>query len=431
MKKSLVIMMLFGLFSASLFSTSVGWGNLQWPFNLSVVQGETTDNIYGQVWMGGVTDAPGEGVDITAELGYGADGTTPDETWTWNAAAYWGDAGANDEYAYALECTMDAGDYGYSYRYQYTGETDYYYASEIGNLTVSDAPLPTYDVTFRVDMQNQTVSGDGVHIAGSFQGWDPAATELLDPEMDNIYSVTVELEAGTYNFKYVNGNAWGQDEGVPEECNVGGNREAVTPDEDLVLDIVCYGECGACSNLTAQDVTVTFQVNVAALDPGWYAGGVAVQGNIAPLDWNAGSNLLTDPDMDMIYTGDVVFPAGTFPDVEYKFTRDDGSRAWQWEDSNNRPFTIDDSGATQVLAVDYWNDAVPVPVNLVLEISGLDAVLTWEAVSGATGYNVYRSEDPYGEFIRINLGTVTAETYTDLNAGTIDKYFYEVKAIVE
>ena len=424
-------MMLFGLLSASLFSTSIGWGNLQWPLNISIVQGETTENIYGQVWMGGVTDAPGQGEGIIAEFGYGTDGSTPDETWTWLEPYYFGDAGSNDEYAFNLECLMPAGDYDYTYRYQYLGETDYYTAAEHGDLTVTDAPLPTYDVTFQVDMQNQTVSGDGVHVAGSFQGWDPAGTELLDGDMDGVYTVTLALEAGTYNFKYINGNAWGQDEGVPGECNVGGNREAVTPDEDVILDVVCFGECGACSNLTAQDVTVTFQVYVGALDPAWYVGGIAVQGDTAPLDWNAGSNLLTDPDMDMVYTGDVVFPAGTFPDVEYKFTRDDGSRAWEWESANNRPFTIDDSGTTQVLAIDYWNDAIPVPTSLDLEIAGNDAVLTWTPVFGATGYNVYRSEDPYGEFIRINLGTVTAETYTDLNAGTIDKYFYEVKAIVE
>ena len=35
-------------------------------------------------------------------------------------------------------------------------------------------------VTLTVDMSNQTVSPDGVHVAGSFQGWDPGATPMTD-----------------------------------------------------------------------------------------------------------------------------------------------------------------------------------------------------------------------------------------------------------
>ena len=35
------------------------------------------------------------------------------------------------------------------------------------------------DVTFMVDMQYQTVSNDGVHIAGSMQGWDPPLRHCL------------------------------------------------------------------------------------------------------------------------------------------------------------------------------------------------------------------------------------------------------------
>ena len=31
-------------------------------------------------------------------------------------------------------------------------------------------------VTLTVDMSNEMVSTDGVHVAGNFQGWDPGAT---------------------------------------------------------------------------------------------------------------------------------------------------------------------------------------------------------------------------------------------------------------
>jgi hypothetical protein len=38
----------------------------------------------------------------------------------------------------------------------------------------------TVDVTFQVNMQDQTVSANGVHLAGNFQGWDAASTEMTD-----------------------------------------------------------------------------------------------------------------------------------------------------------------------------------------------------------------------------------------------------------
>ena len=37
-------------------------------------------------------------------------------------------------------------------------------------------------------MTNQSVSEFGVHVAGSFQGWNPSSTQLTDDDGDNIYS---------------------------------------------------------------------------------------------------------------------------------------------------------------------------------------------------------------------------------------------------
>ncbi|HHE37634.1 MAG TPA: hypothetical protein ENL20_03560 [Candidatus Cloacimonetes bacterium] len=422
MKKLSFLVILIVVFSLNLFSTSIGWGNLQWPFSISIVQGETTENIYGQVWMAGVTDSPGEGEGITAELGYGTDGSTPDETWTWFAASYFGDAGggSNDEYIYNLVCSMAAGEYDYTYRYQFTGDTDYYYAAEIGNLTVNDAPPPTYDVTFQVDMQHQTVSEDGVFLAGSFNGWNPTATPMDPPTRDNVYTVTLELESAYYEYKYINGSEW-------ESIS---NRTITTPEENHVIPVVFFNDF---AGGTSQAVDVTFQVYMGELDSSWYAGGVSVQGSVSPLDWTPGSKRLTDPDEDLVYTATITFPAGSAFDVDYKFTRDDGvARTWWWEDCNNRPFTIDDSAPTQILDLNYWNDTLPVPQNVTTTINVNDVEIYWDAVFGDPSYNVYRSEDPYGDFgTPINPLPLNTNTYNDENAALVDKYFYEVKAIIE
>ena len=421
------------LLCLNLFSTSIGWGNLQWPFSIQITAGDTTEFIYGRVWMDGVTNQPGQGAGITAEVGYGPQGSTPDSTWTWVAADYNTDVGNNDEYKQTLTVNT-AGTYDYTYRYQYTGDTDWYIASERGTLTVNEQPPPTVNVTFQVDMQNQTVSENGVHLAGSFQGWDPGATEMTDSDLDEVYTVTLELTANDYHeFKYVNGNAWGSDESVPGECNHNGNRYLTVPETDTTLTVVCFGECGACTPLTNQDVTVTFQVYMGTLDPAWYAAGVSLQGSVTPIDWTPGSTLMEDGDEDLIYTVDVTFPAGTYPTVEYKFTRADSSseRTWYWEDCYNRSFEIDDSDSVQVLSVDYWNNVIPAPENVTTTIIGDDVQISWDAVPGNPLYDVYRSSDPYSGFVKINSSSLSSTFYLDEDAALETKYFYEVKAIRE
>ncbi|GIS04551.1 MAG: hypothetical protein CM15mP107_1710 [Bacteroidota bacterium] len=85
------------------------------------------------------------------------------------------------------------------------------------------------NVNFMVDMSNETVSQNGVHLAGSFQGWDPSSTEMLDDDGDGVYEVSLDLNIGTYQYKFVNGSDWSgsnnDNESVPTECNVSGNRE--------------------------------------------------------------------------------------------------------------------------------------------------------------------------------------------------------------
>ena len=84
-------------------------------------------------------------------------------------------------------------------------------------LAFSLAAVAQVNVTFQVDMNQQTVSADGVHCAGNWQAaagfpgdWDPSTAELLDPDMDGVYELTVQLAAGSYEYKFINGNAWGK-----------------------------------------------------------------------------------------------------------------------------------------------------------------------------------------------------------------------------
>ncbi len=116
------------------------------------------------------------------------------------------------------------------------------------------------DVTFQVDMSQQTISPDGVHIAAGFQGWAPGETLMTDAG-GGIYTYTAILQSGTYQeYKFVNGDEWGEDEVVPAECSFNNNRFFTTPEVDTTLGTVCYALCGPCP--TPVEVEITFQVDM-------------------------------------------------------------------------------------------------------------------------------------------------------------------------
>ena len=108
-----------------------------------------------------------------------------------------------------------------------------------------------------------------------------------------------------------------------------------------------------------QDVTVTFQVDMTLVDPVYT---VSVAGSFN--GWTVGADTLSDADGDNIYSGDVLFTAGTNPYHEYKFVN--GST---WEDYiSNRLLHIDDSSPTMVLPPVYFNDIPPDEIYVTFQV---------------------------------------------------------------
>ena len=104
-------------------------------------------------------------------------------------------------------------------------------------------------VTFQVDMSQMVISSNGVHLAGSFQGWDPSTYPMTNIG-GGIYAMTLNLPPGNYEFKFINGNAWGLDESVPAVCGMPNvfsvyNR-SVDITSDIILPAFCFGQCGPC-----------------------------------------------------------------------------------------------------------------------------------------------------------------------------------------
>ncbi|WP_448539150.1 hypothetical protein, partial [Schleiferia thermophila] len=81
----------------------------------------------------------------------------------------------------------------------------------------SCSPCPPASlVTFRVDLGLLAPDPNGIHIAGNFQGWNPASTPLTFDSTGGFWYLTTSLPEGDSVFyKFVNGNTWGNDEIVP------------------------------------------------------------------------------------------------------------------------------------------------------------------------------------------------------------------------
>ncbi|TGE17353.1 alpha-amylase family glycosyl hydrolase [Hymenobacter elongatus] len=170
-------------------------------------------------------------------------------------------------------------------------------------------------LTFRVDMRQQTVAASGMHVAGNFQAaagyagnWNPATTLLTDPDGDKIFEVTVAVPAGTYLYKFVNGNGWNGAEAPTLDCGVndgGGNinRQVTVGAAALRLPATPFNGC-----LTQ----VHFAVNMRGQSVS--RSGVHVIGNFQTLagyatNWDPTAIPLADTNGDGIYEGQVSLPA--------------------------------------------------------------------------------------------------------------------------
>jgi hypothetical protein len=56
-----------------------------------------------------------------------------------------------------------------------------------------------------------------IYLAGNFNGWNPSNDDYLlsDEDGDGIYSITINLEPGTYQYKFVIDSRWTKDPNAP------------------------------------------------------------------------------------------------------------------------------------------------------------------------------------------------------------------------
>lgn len=57
--------------------------------------------------------------------------------------------------------------------------------------------------------------GSEVYVAGSFNGWNPRYARLSDESGNGLYSITIYLPPGTYEYKFVVNGVWQADPQCP------------------------------------------------------------------------------------------------------------------------------------------------------------------------------------------------------------------------
>lgn len=122
----------------------------------------------------------------------------------------------------------------------------------------------TDNVTFRVDMTGVTIGANGVHVVGTFNGFDSNANLLTQEGATNIYSATIALNSGSwYEYKFIDDNNYDNVENPSQPCaGTNGNRYLYVNNSntDITLEVVPYNGC----NAPGTGFTATFNVDLTS-----------------------------------------------------------------------------------------------------------------------------------------------------------------------
>ena len=138
-----------------LTATSIDWANLQWPASGTQCLGQT-HNVYGQLYIAGITNGPGPANGVVAQVGVNTNNTDP-STWpagSWTSANFNTQVGNNDEYTASIGQLLSAGTYYYTFRYSLGQGCPFFYggynggawngtSNTNGSLTINPAPNAT------------------------------------------------------------------------------------------------------------------------------------------------------------------------------------------------------------------------------------------------------------------------------------------------
>ncbi|MBU1746228.1 MAG: Ig-like domain-containing protein [Chloroflexi bacterium] len=387
---------------------TIGWANLQWPYEITHTIGLTpTENIYGQVWIDGVTGQAGATPGLLAQVGYGPTGYAPN-TWTeWVDAAFNGDAGNNDEFKGQL-LPEETGEFYYVYRYSTTAGRDWAYADRSGIID------PTAKGVVNPGLLHVLSSGDTTAPAM------PTNLQVIHWGADHIslaWNPVADGDLYAYDLY-----RWGQGQTAGDKVRIARimaptavyTDNAVLTNQAYTYTVqaldTSFNRSGfsneAAGQAVQRQVSVTFNVEIPAFTPAGDT--IYIAGDSAPVfgaSWNPSHQALTQVDATH-WT--VTLPASDGARLQYKYTRGswDKVEKWGWLTGfANRELTVE-YGATGAMTVNdtahNWRDPLVVSV---------------DPPAGAT---IFDPDDPIVATFSRGLNPTTVSTQTVLvNGGAI------------
>ena len=194
----------------------------------------------------------------------------------------------------------------------------------VGTIIVEEAPN-TVQVTFNVNMANETTSSDGVFLAGGADFGVAGDNPMSDDDGDDIWTITKTLPIGyTGNYTFLNGNCpdWTCKE------NIVGQSCANRPYSDRLLSNItenttigtCFSQCttdGTCEAPSYQPV-VTFQVDMSNAE---LTGTETIYVTGSMDGWCGPCTVMTDDNGDNIYTVDLALAPSQGYEFKYMIRR--------------------------------------------------------------------------------------------------------------
>ena len=124
----------------------------------------------------------------------------------------------------------------------------------IDDVMLTDV-APITQVYVLVDMRNEKISPNGIHVAHNLVDWKPDVTEMK-PIGDSLYLAIIDVPVTTeFRFKIINGDSWGQNESVSPTCgikNAAGyyDRGSTVTEGGTLYGPFCFSQCMSCDDRT-------------------------------------------------------------------------------------------------------------------------------------------------------------------------------------
>ncbi len=247
----------------------------------------------------------------------------------------------------------------------------------------------------------------GPSIVGDFQAWDPADPAYdLTLQPNGVYTLTVSFTAGTYNYKAVDGDAWGLD--FP------GANQTFTLAADG--DVTFYVNLGATVGTKEGDEYVFHSPN-----PPIVCG--SFQSELGGTDWDqtdTSTTVMEDGDGDGVWIFQSIIPAGSY---EFKIVLNNN---WDQNTSPSGNVVFVSDGSTPVTfsydmatnTTDVQTSAPPAVIDVRIDGDGTDASKYLVRFSEDMEQTSAETESNY-TVLGIPAATVTDATQDALDASLV------------